>query len=91
MNFLIRCVFTVLTFVGFDAVNRAHEIVSPLVSGPIAAQQLNDSNAAYIGTQVASQWFNGSGVSPMLSIPLLVLILVWIWYRPVANMFKENV
>ena len=64
--------------------NRAHEIMSPLVSGPMAAQQLTDSNAAYIGTRVTASLFNGSGISDI--VLLITLVLIWLWPFPK----KEN-
>ncbi len=80
-----RLLLTACATLGFFAMNRAHEIVSPLVSGPMAAQQLSDSNAAYVGTQVVSSWFNGSG----LSVGVLLIALIAIWYGPVVKLLKS--
>ena len=74
----------------FKMVDTAHEIVSPLISGPMAAQQLSDSNAAYIGTQTVSRLFNGAGVSPLITVVLLGAALIAIWYQPVVNFFKST-
>jgi len=83
-SFLPRAFLTVGAFWAVHAVNTMHEIVSPLVSGPMAAQQLSDSNAAYIGTQVASRWFNGSG----MPVAVLLVVFIAIWYGPLVRLFK---
>jgi hypothetical protein len=80
-----RLLLTAAAVFGYTALNRTHEIVSPLVSGPMAAQQLSDSNAAYVGTQVVSSWFNGSG----LSVGVLLIALIAIWYGPVVKLLKS--
>jgi len=72
-----------------QAANTAHEIVSPLISGPMAAQQLSDSNTAYVGAQVASRMFNGSGLGIVADIVLLAA-LVAIWYTPIRNIFSTS-
>jgi len=81
-----RLLLSAAAILGFVALNRTHEIVSPLVSGPMAAQQLSDSNAAYIGTQVASTWFNGSG----MPVAVLLVAFIAIWYGPLVKLFKDN-
>ena len=70
----------------YNFVNTAHEIVSPLVSGPVAAGQLTDSNSAWVATQTVSRVFNGSGIS----LGILLLVLAAIWYRPVKNIFRTH-
>jgi hypothetical protein len=69
----------------YSLLQKTHEIVSPLVSGPMAAQQLSDSNAAYVGTQVTSRLFNGAGTG-LLGFALLVAVLAAIWYQPAKRM-----
>ena len=85
-SFLPRAFLTVGAFWAVHAVNAMHEIISPLVSGPVAAQQLSDSNAAYIGTQVASTLFNGSG----MPVAVLLIACIAIWYGPLVKLFKGN-
>jgi hypothetical protein len=87
--YLGRFVLSALAIGTVSVLDRAHEIVSPLVSGPMAAQQLNDSNAAYVGTQVASRMFNGSGTG-LLGFVLLVAVLAAIWYKPAVRMFSTK-
>ena len=88
-SFLPRALLTVVTVWGVHAVNTMHEIVSPLISGPMAAQQLSDSNTAYVGAQVASRMFNGSGMGLVADIVLLAA-LVAIWYTPIRNIFSTS-
>lgn len=80
----VRAALSVAAYVGFHMVNVAHEIASPLVSGPAAVAQLSDSNSGYVESQVASRLFNGSG----LSIGVLVIVLLCIWAIPLVNLFK---
>ena len=87
-SFLPRAFLTVGAFWAVHAANTMHEIVSPLVSGPVVAQQLTDSNTAYVGTQVMSRVFNGSG-SALLNM-LLVAVIAAIWYGPAKNMFRTT-
>jgi hypothetical protein len=82
-NSLILSIIAVPSFI---ILNKSHEVVSPLISGPIAAQQLSDSNVAYIGTQVASSWFNGSGIS----LWFLIIALALIWIKPILKLFGEK-
>jgi len=84
-----RALLTAAAVAVYRVLDTAHEIVSPLVSGPMAAQQLSDSNSTYIGTQVASRVFNGSGFGGYGAI-LLAVALIAIWYKPVANIFRTN-
>lgn len=90
MNLLTRVILSVAAIGAYKIADTTHEIVSPLISGPMAAQQLADSNAAYIGTQVTSRVFNGAGVSLLLGMVLLAVVFIAIWYRPIANMFKTT-
>lgn len=89
-NLAFRAVLTGAAVMAVRAVDTAHEIVSPLVSGPMAAQQLTDSNVAYMGTQVTSRLFDGSGVSSMITLPILIAVLIAIWYKPVKSLFTSN-
>lgn len=85
-KFLARAALTAIALGVYGSANTAHEVVSPLVSGPMAAQQLTDSNVAYIGTAITSRAFNGSGMGGWFTL-VLVLVLVAIWYTPVKNLF----
>ena len=87
-----RAALTALALFGYSVANTTHEIISPLISGPMAAQQLNDSNAAYVGTQVVARTFNGSGFGNGIVGLVLVAVLVLIWWTPVKSLFmsKEN-
>ena len=88
-SLLPRALLTMGAFWGVTAANTMHEIVSPLISGPMAAQQLSDSNTAYVGAQVASRMFNGSGMGLVADIVLLAA-LVAIWYTPIRNIFSTS-
>jgi len=83
---LTRVILSAAVVAAYRLANSAHEVVSPLVSGPMAAQQLTDSNIAYIGAQVSSRMFDGSG----LSIVILFAVLASIWYKPVKSLFTSN-
>ena len=90
MNSVIgRVVATAGVIAVYGAANTTHEIISPLISGPMAAQQLSDSNTAYVGTQVANRMFNGSGMGLVADIVLLTA-LVAIWYTPIRNIFRTS-
>jgi hypothetical protein len=86
MNTLSRVTLSAVAIGAYGLFNSVHEVVSPLISGPMAAQQLSDSNAAYVGTQVTSRLFNGSGIDGTWLSLLVVVVLVGIWYHPVANL-----
>ena len=64
---------------------RTHEVVSPLISGPIAAQQLTDGNSEYIATQLASTWLNNSN----LILYAMVVTIFVIWYTPAVAYFRK--
>ena len=89
-NLVTRSILTGVVILGVSFANTVHETVSPLVSGPMAAQQLTDSNAAYVGTQIVSRAFNGDGFNgTYLSIAVLAALIA-IWYRPMVNLFRTN-
>jgi hypothetical protein len=91
MNSVIgRVVATAGVIAVYGAANTTHEIISPLISGPMAAQQLSDSNAAYVGTQIVSRTFNGSGFNGGLLGLVLLAALVAIWYTPIRNIFRTS-
>lgn len=81
----VRAAFSAVAFVGFGLLNTAHEIVSPLVSGPAAVAQLSDTNSGYVESQVASRLFNGSG----LPVVLLLVVIGLIWLGPILRLFKS--
>ena len=89
-SLLPRVLLTGAALVAFNLANTTHEIISPLISGPMAAQQLTDSNAAYIGTQIVSRTFNGSGFSGGLLGIVMLGVLVAIWYTPIKNIFRTS-
>ena len=90
MNNLTRTILSISAVVVYSTLNTVHEVVSPLISGPLAAQQLTDSNVAYAGAQFASRVFNGAGMSSMLMTLALISVLIAIWYTPVTNLFRSN-
>jgi hypothetical protein len=85
-KYLLRVIASVAALYAFKMINTAHEIISPLITGPLAAQQLTDSSPSYVESQVASRFFDGSGVSVLI----LVAALGWIWYTPIKNFFTTN-
>jgi hypothetical protein len=89
-SFLPRALLTVVTVWGVHAVNTMHEIMSPLVSGPMAAQQLTNSNTAYVGTQVMSRMFDGSGFNGTVLNLVLAMVMVAIWWAPLKNVFRSS-
>jgi hypothetical protein len=91
MGLIGRAVATAGVVAVYSIINTVHEIMSPLISGPMAAQQLTDSNAGYTGTQVASRVFNGNGVSGAWLGLVAVAVLIAIWYRPFVNLFYNKV
>lgn len=89
-SLLPRALLTVGAFWGVTTANTMHEIVSPLVSGSMAAQQLSNSNTAYVGTQVVSRIFDGTGTNGMVLALVLAMALVAIWWAPVKNVFRSR-
>ena len=87
---LVRSALSLGAFVVYRAVDTAHTMMSPLISGPMAAQQLGDSNSAYLGTQIVSHAFNGSVASSVILLPLLALALFLIWRGPVRDILNHN-
>lgn len=81
-----RVVLSVASLVAYRMINFGHEVVSPLVSGPSAAGQFANSDIGWIQVQVASKIFNGSG----LGIGVLLLVLVCIWFTPIARSFRNS-
>jgi hypothetical protein len=56
----------------------------------MAAQQLSDSNGAYISSQVASRMFNGSGFSGGIALLVLGATLLLIWSCPIKRLFANK-
>lgn len=83
-SFLPRAAASLIAVWGFRVLNTAHEIVSPLMSGPAAAAQLTDSNDAYINSEITRRLFDGSGISVMV----LVAVLALIWINPIIKAVK---
>ena len=81
-----RLLASAVAIVAYNYLNTVHEIVSPLISGPVAAGQLTDSNGAYVATQTVSRVFNGSGIS----LAVLFLVMAAIWYHPIKNIFRTH-
>jgi hypothetical protein len=90
LSLLGRSALSLGAFVAYQAANTAHNMVSPLISGPVAAQQLTDSNSAFVGAQFVSQAFSGGGVSSYVTVPLLALALWLIWRGPVRLLLNPN-
>jgi hypothetical protein len=88
MNLFTRLLSTAA--IGYIMSSNVSETLSPLVSGPVAAQQLSDSNVAYVGTQFVASNFNGSGGFGLLGFAVFTVALVAIWYKPVSNLFKKE-
>jgi|CryBogDrversion2_11_1035321.scaffolds.fasta_scaffold00171_6 hypothetical protein len=90
VNLAVRAVLSLGAVMAYRAADTAHNMVSPLISGPVAAQQLTDSNSAFVGTQMVSQAFAGGGVSSYVTVPLLALALWLIWRGPVRLLLNPN-
>jgi len=84
-GYLPRVLLTVGSFVVWKILTPASEIVSPLITGPLAANQLNDSSASYVQSQVANRIFDGSGPS----LIVLAVVLAAIWFKPIKNFFSQ--
>ena len=84
-GYLPRVLLTVGSFVVWKILTPASEIVSPLITGPLAANQLNDSSTSYVQSQVANRIFDGSGPS----LIVLAVVLAAIWFKPIKNFFSQ--
>ena len=70
-----RVIASVVALTVMGWLNFGHALVSPLVAGRMAANQLSNTDMGYVDGVIASRFFNGSGLS--VGFMLLVVLLIW--------------
>ena len=85
---VVRSVLSLGAIVALRATNSMFEMTSPLITGPIAAQQLNGGAKEYLETAIASNIFNGSGLFEMVTGLIFMAVLAVIWYKPISKIFE---
>jgi hypothetical protein len=76
MSMLARALATVAALLVWGYVNFLIGVGAPLVSGPMAARQFDNSNAAYVQSQFGINLFTWLGGVTTLAL-LAVLLLMW--------------
>ena len=82
-----RVLATLATFAVWGISSQSVEVVSPLISGPAAVQQWQDSDRAYVESRAAMK--TASGLPGAVNILFLIGLGV-IWYGPVRKTLTSN-
>jgi hypothetical protein len=76
-----RALLTIIALVFWSVINWFLNTAAPLVSGPMATKQFDNSDQSYLVAKTGMALFTGSG----LPIIVLLAVLVAIWYKPVKK------
>lgn len=74
-----RSIFTIAALISFGWLNLGIDTVSTIAAGKVAGTQFDASDGAYVASQVGMAFFSHLAVS----IPMLLIALLAIWWTPI--------
>ena len=80
-----RIMLTGILLVVFTAFNLLINKAAPVMTGPMATSQLQNSDSAYVFSQVGMSLINGVG----LPIGILLIGLIAVWWGPTRKLFAS--
>ena len=83
---VIRVILTVIVFIAFGLINELINVISPIVTGNLAVQQLEDSNVASVYSQIGMRYLIGNPLSGIV----LLIALIAIWFGAIKKLFAGN-
>ena len=83
-HFFIRTIISVLVVIVYGTINNFLYAIAPVMSGKIAAAQLNGGDTAYVASKLGMDLFKGDGISFLL----LLFVMLIIWFKPIMNIKK---
>jgi SPFH domain / Band 7 family len=86
VSVVVRAVITVVAVVVWGYLNFLMRVAAPLVTGPMATKQFENSNSAYVQSQYGMNLFSWLGG---MSTLILLSVLVLLWWVPVRKRSRD--
>jgi hypothetical protein len=77
-----RFILSGIALISVGLFNKFINVIAPVVSGAAAVGQLENSDLAYVTSQMTMSMFDGTGISTLVLAVVLIGLFTWIWWTP---------